>query len=70
MRVKLLIRTLLCHLRGIVPAQSNTEVVDRLINLMTIMEITANNSTLEDFKSPGWSIGLEYAGRIFHDIEY
>ena len=57
-------------LRGIVPAQSNTEVVDRLINLMTIMEITANNSTLEDFKSPGWSIGLEYAGRIFHDIEY
>ena len=57
-------------LRGIVPAQSPTEVVDRLINLMTIMEITANNSTLEDFKSPGWSIGLEYAGRIFHDIEY
>ena len=50
-------------LRGIVPAQSPTEVVDRLINLMTIMEITANNSTLEDFKSPGWSIGLEYAGR-------
>ena len=57
-------------LRGIVPAQSGTEVVDKLINLMTIMEITANNSTLEDFKSPGWSIGLEYAGRIFHDIEY
>ena len=57
-------------LRGVVPAQSGTEVVDRLINLMTIMEITANNSTLEDFKSPGWSIGLEYAGRIFHDIEY
>ena len=57
-------------LRGIVPAQSSTEVVDRLVNLMTIMEITANNSTLEDFKSPGWSIGLEYAGRIFHDIEY
>ena len=57
-------------LQGVVPVQSNTEVVDRLINLMTIMEITANNSTLEDFKSPGWSIGLEYAGRIFHDIEY
>ena len=57
-------------LRGIVPTESDTEVVDRLINLMTIMEITANNSTLEDFKSPGWSIGLEYAGRIFHDIEY
>ena len=57
-------------LRGVVPAESDTEVVDRLINLMTIMEITANNSTLEDFKSPGWSIGLEYAGRIFHDIEY
>ena len=57
-------------LRGIVPTESGTEVVDRLTNLMTIMEITANNSTLEDFKSPGWSIGLEYAGRIFHDIEY
>ena len=57
-------------LRGIVPTETDTEVVDRLINLMTIMEITANNSTLEDFKSPGWSIGLEYAGRIFHDIEY
>ena len=57
-------------LKGVAPKQSETEVVDRLINLMTIMEITANNSTLEDFKSPGWSIGLEYAGRIFHDIEY
>ena len=57
-------------LRGVVPTESDTEVVDRLMNLMTIMEITANNSTLEDFKSPGWSIGLEYAGRIFHDIEY
>lgn len=57
-------------LKGVVPVQSDTEVVDRLTNLMTIMEITANNSTLEDFKCPGWSIGLEYAGRIFHDIEY
>ena len=57
-------------LRGIVPVQSETEVVDRLSNLMTIMEITSNNSSLDDFKCPGWSIGLEYAGRIFHDIEY
>ena len=57
-------------IKGVVPVQTDTEVVDRLVNLMTIMEITANNSTLEDFKSPGWSIGLEYAGRIFHDIEY
>jgi hypothetical protein len=57
-------------LKGVVPVQSETEVVDRLVNLMTIMEITANNSTLDDFKCPGWSIGLEYAGRIFHDIEY
>ena len=57
-------------LKGVAPRQSETEVIDRLNNLLTIMEITANNSTLEDFKSPGWSIGLEYAGRIFHDIEY
>ena len=57
-------------LKGVVPVQSNTEVVDRLVNLMTIMEITANNSTLDDFKCPGWQIGLEYAGRIFHDLEY
>ena len=57
-------------LRGVVPVQSDTEVVDRIINLMTIMEITANNSTLEDFKCPGWQIGLEYGSRIFHDIEY
>ena len=57
-------------LKGVVPVQTDTEVVDRLVNLMTIMEITANNSTLDDFKCPGWSIGLEYAGRIFHDIEY
>ena len=57
-------------LKGVAPQQSDSEVLDRLNNLMTIMEITANNSTLEDFKSPGWSIGLEYAGRIFHDIEY
>ena len=57
-------------LKGVAPQQSETEVVDRLTNLMTIMEITANNSTLDDFKTPGWSIGLEYAGRIFHDIEY
>ena len=57
-------------LKGVAPQQSASEVLDRLSNLMTIMEITANNSTLDDFKSPGWSIGLEYAGRIFHDIEY
>ena len=57
-------------LKNVAPKQSETEVVDRLINLMTIMEITSNNSTLEDFKCPGWSIGLEYASRIFHDIEY
>ena len=57
-------------LKGVAPQQSASEVLDRLCNLMTIMEITANNSTLDDFKSPGWSIGLEYAGRIFHDIEY
>ena len=57
-------------LKGVVPVQSETEVVDRLTNLLTIMEITANNSTLDDFKCHGWSIGLEYAGRIFHDIEY
>ena len=57
-------------LKGVAPRQSETEIVDRLNNLMTVMEITSNNSTLEDFKSPGWSIGLEYASRIFHDIEY
>ena len=57
-------------LKGVVPVQTDTEVVDRLSNLLTIMEITANNSTLDDFKCPGWSIGLEYAGRIYHDIEY
>ena len=57
-------------LKGVVPVQSNTEVVDRLVNLMTIMEITANSSTLDDFKCPGWQIGLEYAGRLFHDLEY
>ena len=57
-------------LKGVVPVQTDTEIVDRLSNLLTIMEITANNSTLDDFKCPGWSIGLEYAGRIFHDIEY
>ena len=57
-------------LKGVVPVQNDTEVIDRLINLMTIMEITANNSTLDDFKCPGWSIGLEYASRIFHDIEF
>ena len=57
-------------LKGVVPVQSSTEVVDRLVNLMTVMEITANNSTLDDFKCHGWQIGLEYAGRIFHDIEY
>ena len=57
-------------LKGVVPVQSDTEVVDRLVNLMTVMEITANNSTLEDFQCPGWQIGLEYGGRIFHDIEY
>ena len=57
-------------LKGVAPQQTETEVVDRLTNLMTVMEICANNSTLDDFQFPGWSIGLEYAGRIFHDIEY
>ena len=64
------LRFVVALLKGVAPKQSDTEVVDRLVNLMTIMEITANNSTLDDFKSHGWSIGLEYAGRIFHDIEY
>jgi hypothetical protein len=53
-------------LSGVVPVQSSTEVV----NLMTIMEITANISTLDDFKCPGWQIGLESVGRTFNDIEY
>ena len=57
-------------LKGVAPAQSGTEVIDRLTNLMTIMEITANNSTLDDFKCPGWAYGLEYGNRVFHDIEY
>ena len=57
-------------LKGVAPVQSDTEVIDRLNNLMTIMEITANNSSLDDFKCPGWSYGLEYGNRIFHDIEY
>ena len=45
------------------------EVLARLINLMHIMEITSNNSTLNDFDHAAWNLGRGYGDRIFNDIQ-
>ena len=53
---------------GLVPVAEG-EVMARLVNLMNIMEITSNNSTLNDFDHPAWQLGKGYGDRVFNDIQ-
>ena len=53
---------------GVVPVAEG-EVMARLVNLLHIMEITSNNSLLNDFDHPAWSLGRGYGDRIFNDIQ-
>ena len=55
-------------LSGLVPVAEG-EVMARLVNLMNIMEITSNNSTLNDFEHPAWQLGKGYGDRLFNDIQ-
>ena len=41
----------------------------RLVHLMNIMEITSNNSTLNDFDHSAWQLGRGYGDRVFNDIQ-
>ena len=45
------------------------EVMARLVHLMNIMEITSNNSTLNDFDHSAWQLGRGYGDRVFNDIQ-
>ena len=45
------------------------EVMARLVHLMNIMEITSNNSTLNDFEHSAWQLGRGYGDRVFNDIQ-
>ena len=53
---------------GLVPVQEG-EVMARLVHLMNIMEITSNNSTLNDFDHAAWQLGRGYGDRVFNDIQ-
>ena len=53
---------------GVVPVAKG-EVMARLVILMHIMEITSNNSSLNDFEHPAPSLGRGYIDRIFNDIQ-
>ena len=53
---------------GLVPVAEG-EIMARLVNLMNIMEITSNNSTLNDFEHPAWQLGKGYGDRLFNDIQ-
>ena len=53
---------------GLVPVQEG-EVMARLVHLMNVMEITSNNSTLNDFDHPAWQLGRGYGDRVFNDIQ-
>ena len=55
-------------LSGLVPVAEG-EVMARLVNLMNIMEITSNNSTLNDFDHTAWQLGRGYGDWIFNDIQ-
>ena len=55
-------------LSGLVPV-ADGEVVARLVNLMNIMEITSNNSTLNDFEHSAWQLGKGYGDRVFNDVQ-
>ena len=45
------------------------EVMARLVHLMNIMEITSNNSTLNDFDHSAWQLGRGYGDRVFNDVQ-
>ena len=53
---------------GLVPVQEG-EVMARLVHLMNIMEITSNNSTLNDFDHSAWQLGRGYGDRVFNDVQ-
>ena len=53
---------------GLVPVAEG-EVMARLVNLLHIMEITSNNSTLNDFDHSAWQLGRGYGDRVFNDIQ-
>ena len=53
---------------GLVPV-ADGEVMARLVNLMHVMEITSNNSTLNDFEHTAWQLGRGYGDRVFNDIQ-
>ena len=53
---------------GLVPVQEG-EVMARLVHLMNVMEITSNNSTLNDFDHSAWQLGRGYGDRVFNDIQ-
>ena len=53
---------------GLVPVAEG-EVMARLVNLLHIMEITSNNSTLNDFDHSAWLLGRGYGDRVFNDIQ-
>ena len=55
-------------LSGLVPVAEG-EVMARLTHLMNVMEITSNNSTLNDFDHSAWSLGRGYGDRVFNDIQ-
>ena len=55
-------------LSGLVPVAEG-EVMARLTHLMNIMEITSNNSTLNDFDHSSWNLGRGYGDRVFNDIQ-
>ena len=55
-------------LSGLVPVAEG-EVMARLTHLMNVMEITSNNSTLNDFDHSAWNLGRGYGDRVFNDIQ-
>ena len=55
-------------LSGLVPVTEG-EVEARLANLMNVMEIVSNNSTLNDFEHTAWQLGKGYGDRVFNDIQ-
>ena len=54
---------------GLVPVAEG-EVMARLVNLMNICEIAANNSTLNDFDHAAWQMARSYGDRVFNDMEH
>ena len=53
---------------GLVPVKEG-EVMARLVHLMNVMEITRNNSMLNDFDHSAWQLGRGYGDRVFNEIQ-